>query len=42
MRATIIKKIIFTIGVFFLMNILLLLSIKGFQTPTDKRGPVRY
>jgi alpha-1,3-mannosyl-glycoprotein beta-1,2-N-acetylglucosaminyltransferase len=35
MRSTIIKKIIITTGVFFLMNILLLFSMKARQKPTD-------
>ncbi|CAF1381164.1 unnamed protein product [Adineta ricciae] len=33
---SILKKILITTGVFFLINILLLISLKGFQSPTDK------
>jgi len=43
MRSTIIGKIVIAIGVFFLVNILLLLSIKGRHIQTDKHEglPIR-
>ncbi|UJR10366.1 hypothetical protein I4U23_014571 [Adineta vaga] len=36
---SILKKIFITTGVFFLINILLLISLKGFHTPANKHEP---